>query len=181
MCSPTGNENLNKGKIPLSAVDMMPAPKLMNGMENLLLSTCSSPQLCLLCTALTISLLIKSHEPDSESDSVNQHNSLFLLSLVVLQGKIPVLPVQAPGIPVTAPGCRYNTQELCWAVEQQNWAHGLRGQPSFSQGLPARSRCWTLEWDCNYSWSKIYCGHWFCSMKYLQETSTDSLTWLKIN
>lgn len=75
----------------------------------------------------------------------------------------------------------YNTQELCWAVEQQNWAHGLRGQPSFSQGLPARSRRWTLEWDCNYSWSKIYCGHWFCSMKYLQETSTDSLTWLKIN
>lgn len=41
--------------------------------------------------------------------------------------------------------------------------------------------CLTLRWDCNYSWSKIYNWHWFCSMKCLQETSTDLLTRLKIN
>lgn len=80
-----------------------------------------------------------------------------------------------------APGCRQNPQELCWAVEWQNWANGLGVQSSSSEGLPARSRRWTLEWDCNYSWSKIDCRHRFCSMKYLQETSTDSLTGLKIN
>lgn len=80
-----------------------------------------------------------------------------------------------------APGCRHNPQELCWATGQQKWTNGLRVQSSFSQGLPVRSRHWTLAWDCNYSWSKIYCRHWFCSMKYLQEASTDSLTRLKIN
>lgn len=80
-----------------------------------------------------------------------------------------------------APGCRHNPQELRWAMGQQKWANGLTVQSSFSQGLPVRSRHWTLEWDSNYSWSKIYCRHWFCSMKYLQKASTDSLTWLKIN
>lgn len=85
----------------------MPAPKLLNGMENLSLSTCSSPQLWLLCTTLKISFLIKSHEPDSRSDGVNQHNSLFPLSLVVLEEKIPMLPVQVPGVPVTGRSCTW--------------------------------------------------------------------------
>lgn len=76
-------------------------------MENLLLSTCISPQLRLLCIALTISFLIKSHEPDSKSDGVNHHNSLFPLSLVEQEGKIPVQPVQVPGVPVTRMSCTW--------------------------------------------------------------------------
>lgn len=35
----TGNENLNKEKIPLVAVDMVLDPKLLNGMGDLMLST----------------------------------------------------------------------------------------------------------------------------------------------
>lgn len=38
-----------------------------------------------------------------------------------------------------------------------------------------------MKWDRSSSWSKIYYRHCFCSMKRLQQTSTDSLTRLKIN
>lgn len=90
------------------AVDMMPDPKLLKRMEHLMLSTSSSPQLRLLQRRkdvqhlLTISFLIKSYELGSKSDGMNQHNFFFPLSLVMLEGKTPVLTLlgKVPVVPV---------------------------------------------------------------------------------
>lgn len=80
--------------------------KLLKWREDLMFSTYSYPQLWLLwrrTTALTISFLIKRYELDSKSDCTNQRISIFLLSLVMLEGKNPVLtlPAKVPVAPVT--------------------------------------------------------------------------------
>lgn len=121
----------------------MPAPKVLNGKENLLLSTCSSPQFWLPCIALTISFLIKSHELDSEPDSVNHCNSLFPLSLVVLEGKIPVLPAQVPGVPGTRTRCTWLQTQLpramlgCGVTKLGQWAPKFN-PPSHRDSLPGQ-------------------------------------------
>lgn len=87
------------------AVDTMTDTKLLKWRKDLMFSTYSSPRLWLLqrTTALSISFLIKRYELDSKSDCMSQHIFIFLLSLVMLEGKNPVLTLlgKVPVAPVT--------------------------------------------------------------------------------
>lgn len=132
------------------------------------------------CIALTLSLLIKSYELDSKSDNMNQHNFFSPLSLVMLEGKNPFWPCwlkfklsQSQGRSCTSLQIQTPRVALCLGATKTG--------PQACEFNPPEIEDFEefLKWD--FSWSKIYYRHWFCSMEYLQETSTDSLARLKIN
>lgn len=72
---------------------MIPDSRLLNWMQDLMLNTSSSPPHLLLLQRRMHSTYTfpSSYELDSNSDDMNQHNFFSPLSLVMLEGKNPVL------------------------------------------------------------------------------------------
>lgn len=155
--SPTWNDHLHQAKIPLLRCcghDAWSKAAEMDGTpyaDHLQLPSVKIAPKKDVQHLLKITFLIKSYELGSKSDGMNQHNFFFPLSLVMLEGKTPVLTLlgKVPVVPVARERLHLiadtnrNSCSVLWGTK--NGPTGLWVQSSFSHRLPFRDRLFDLE------------------------------------
>lgn len=171
----------------------MPDPKLLKWMEDLMLSTSSSSQLLLPPAPkkdpqhLQFPFYLRAMNWTPNQTSQIGITPLSLYLWWCWKGKALCCPcwVKFQSPQSRGRGCillqiQTAIAALCYGATKMG-PQAYEFNPICQIDSLSDTACLILKWDCNYSWSKIYNGHWFCSMKCLQEMSTDLLTRLKIN
>lgn len=131
-------------------------------------------------TALTASFLIKRYELDSKSYHMHQDMFIFPLSLVMLEGKNPVLTLLAKVPAVTrqriaAHHCRHKPQQSYCAMEQQ------MVRPQACKPIPASQTqvVWPWHGTATAAGEKFTTdtGFFFYFLLFVNETSAGNVCW----